>query len=134
MGDGVTNYDPRVTCPAGTKKIYRVRTPWCKNEAARACAKDYGMVDCPIVVLKGCASSADACNDTKFEMFKAVAVSLAKIITMIALPGSNIIINAAELIIATMELAKAAYQFWLKRIKKVMEVESKGLDDLMTKI
>jgi len=54
-------------------------------------------------------------------MFKAVTTSLAKIVTMIFLPGSNVIISAAELFYAAFELAKAAYQFYLTRIKKIQE-------------
>jgi len=119
VGDGITNYDPRVSCPAGTKKVFRLKTPWCKRENQRDCAKDFGLVNCSVGVGQGCATDSGACNDTRWEMFKAVTTSLAKIVTMIFLPGSNVIISAAELFFAAFELAKAAYQFYLTRIKKI---------------
>ena len=74
------------------------------------------MEPCNIFTKSGCAIDSEACSNTKWDMFKSISVSLAKIITMIALPGSNLIIQATELVFAVLDLAKAAYKFFITRL------------------
>jgi len=118
---GINNFDDSVTCrnPDSFEKQYKIGLPFCVPKTARTCATDYKMENCNILAVPGCATDSTTCNDTKYEIFVAVATAISQIISMIAFPGAGVIAKFIELGLQIIDLCKNVYDFLKKRIEVI---------------
>lgn len=77
------------------------------------------MENCNILAVPGCATDSTTCNDTKYEIFVAVATAISQIISMIAFPGAGVIAKFIELGLQIIDLCKNVYDFLKKRIEVI---------------